>query len=182
MSKADEFIETPRLTLRHWQVRDADDLYRYASDPIVGPRAGWPPHQSVEESKEIIRTIFSGEGMWAIVWKPTSEVIGCVGYLPNTCSNLNIAETEVEVGYWVGRPFWNKGIATEALQAIVDYCFTIQHHTALWGGHFEDNPSSGRVMEKCGFTERGSVSNCANLEVGNDKPVRTLCLENPQYK
>jgi Acetyltransferases, including N-acetylases of ribosomal proteins len=98
-------METERFILRHWQESDADALFKYASDPEVGPRAGWPPHKSVEESLEIIRTIFSGEGMWAVIWKETNEAIGCVGYLSSTASNLKIAETECEVGFWIARPY-----------------------------------------------------------------------------
>ena len=75
-------METERLILRPWRESDADALFKYASDPDVGPRAGWPPHQSVQESLELIRTVFSGEGMWAVELKETSEAIGCVGYLP----------------------------------------------------------------------------------------------------
>ena len=71
-------MENERILLRPWMESDAETLFRYASDPEVGPLAGWPPHKSVEESREIIRTLFSGEGMWAVVWKATGEAIGCV--------------------------------------------------------------------------------------------------------
>ena len=56
-------METERILLRPWQDSDAEALFKYASDPDVGPRAGWPPHNSVEESLEIIRTVFNTEGM-----------------------------------------------------------------------------------------------------------------------
>ena len=59
-------IETPRLLLRPFQDADAADVYRYAQDPAVGPVAGWPPHQSVEESREIIRTVFSAPDVFAM--------------------------------------------------------------------------------------------------------------------
>ena len=83
-------METERILLRPWRESDAETLFKYASDPEVGPRAGWPPHKSVEESREIIRNIFSTEGMWAVEWKETQEAIGCVGYLPASHSNLDI--------------------------------------------------------------------------------------------
>ena len=60
-------METERLCLRPWRESDAEVLYRLASDPEVGPRAGWPPHQSVEESREIILTVFNNDTTWAIV-------------------------------------------------------------------------------------------------------------------
>ena len=47
-------MEAERILLRHWQESDAEALFKYASDPDVGPRAGWPAHNSVEESREII--------------------------------------------------------------------------------------------------------------------------------
>ena len=52
-------LETKRLILRPWKVDDAEDLYRYASDPDVGPPAGWPPPTSVENSRDIIKTVLS---------------------------------------------------------------------------------------------------------------------------
>ena len=60
-------METARIILRPWQEDDAEVLFKYASDPELGPLAGWPPHKSVDESREVIRTIFSKEGMWAVV-------------------------------------------------------------------------------------------------------------------
>ena len=69
-------IQSERLKLRPWHDDDADTLYKYASDPDVGPRAGWPPHKSIEESLEIIRTVFHNDTNWAIELKNTGEVIG----------------------------------------------------------------------------------------------------------
>ena len=167
-------METERILLRPWRESDAEALYKYASDPEVGPKAGWPPHQSVAESREIIRTIFSGEGMWAVEWKESGEPIGCVGYLPASASNLKIAEDQCEVGYWIARPFWGRGICTEAMRLVVDHCIQVRGFTALWGSYFPDNPASGRVMEKCGFTDTGQETLCPNLEVGSDRPVRVM--------
>jgi len=169
-------METERIVLRPWCESDAEALFRYASDPDVGPRAGWPPHKSVEESLEIIRNVFNTDTMWAVVWKETGEAIGCAGYLPASHSNLAIAETECEVGYWIARPYWGKGICTEALRLVIDYCFSEKGFTVLWGDYFPENPASGRVMAKCGFTDTGREELCPNLEVGSDRPVRIMRL------
>ena len=70
-------METDRILLRPWTDSDAHALFKYASDPEVGPRAGWTPHKSVEESLEIIRTVFNdATNTWAIVWKETGEPKG----------------------------------------------------------------------------------------------------------
>ena len=169
-------METDRLILRPWSEDDAGTLFKYASDPEVGPRAGWPPHRSVEESLEVIRSFFSNDHTWAIELKGTGEVIGCVGYLPPSDSNLSIAEDQAEVGYWIARPYWGQGLCTEALQAVVDHCIKEKGFSALWGDYFPDNPASGRVMVKCGFEDTGTETLCPGLEVGADRPVRVLKL------
>ena len=172
-------METDRILLRPWHEEDAGTLFKYASDPEVGPRAGWPPHRSEEESLEIIRTVFGGEGMWAVEWKETGEPIGCVGYLPASHSNLSIAEDQGEVGYWIARPFWGRGICTEALQLVIAHCFGEKGFSVLWGDYFPENPASGRVMEKCGFVDTGREVLCPSLEVGADRPVRVMRLDRP---
>ena len=173
-------MESDRIVLRPWQESDAGALFKYASDPEVGPRAGWPPHKSVEESLEVIRGIFSGEGMWAVVLKSTGEAIGCAGYLPSGASNLAIEEDQAEVGYWIARPYWDQGICTEALRMVIDYCFNEKGFSVLWGDFFPSNPASGRVMEKCGFRDTGRETLCPNLQVGSDQPVRILRLDRNQ--
>ena len=170
-------METDRISLRPWLESDAEALNKYASDPEVGPRAGWPPHKNVEESLEVIHKFFQNDYTWAVVLKETGEVIGCVGYLPASSSNLPIGEDQCEVGYWIAHPFWDQGICTEALQLVVDHCFNDKGFTTLWGTYFISNPASGRVMEKCGFADTGEETVCPNLEVGSDQPVRVKKLE-----
>ena len=172
-------MESERILMRKWRESDAEVLYKYASDPEVGPRAGWPPHKSVEESQEIIRTLFGGDHMWAIEWKETGEPIGCIGYFVYGESNIAIGENDAEVGYWVARPFWNRGICTEALRLLVDYCFGEKGFGVLWSDYFPDNIPSGRVMEKCGFRDTGMINRCSQLQVGSDRPVKIMRLDNP---
>ncbi len=62
-----------------------------------------------------------------------------------------------EVGYWIGRPFWGKGVATEALNAVLEALPTLLGRRGLAAGHFSDNPASGRVLEKAGFLYTGVV-------------------------
>ena len=82
-----EILHSERLLLRRWEESDAEELFKIASDPDVGPRAGWEVHRSVEESREVIRRIFSNEATWAIVWKETNHIVGCIGYFANATSN-----------------------------------------------------------------------------------------------
>ena len=99
-------LETDRLILRSWYDSDAEELYKYAQNPQVGPVAGWPPHQSVEESLEIIRTVFSYPETYAIVLKETGKPIGCIGLKTGNATDLTERDDECELGYWLGVPYW----------------------------------------------------------------------------
>lgn len=170
-------MESDRLILRPWQDNDADALYRYASDPDVGERAGWPPHQSYEESLSIIRTLFRNDTTWAVVLKSTNEAIGAMGYGPSCDCNLPARDEEPTVGYWVGKPYWNKGICTEALRLMLNYVRETTAIRSFISGHFVDNPASGRVMEKCGFTATGEQVFDNSLYAALGRPIRVLRLE-----
>lgn len=170
-------MQTDRILLRPWRESDAEALYKYASDSIVGERAGWPPHQSVEESLGIIRTVFNTPTTWAIVLRETGEAIGAMGYMPVCELNLPAREGEPLVGYWVGRPYWNQGICTEALQLMLDHIRRTTRYTSLFCSHFVDNPASGRVMEKCGFVPTGETAIDESLHSGEKRTMRVLRLE-----
>lgn len=171
-----EWLSKERIRLRPWLDGDAPVLFKYASDPEVGPRAGWPPHKSVEESLEIIRTVFNDATCtWAIEWKETGEAIGAMGYGPSCQCNLPAREGEPLIGYWVARPYWNQGICTEALRLMLDRIRKTTEIKSLISGHFIDNPASGRVMEKCGFIPTGET--VVDPEQGRDTPIRVLRLE-----
>ena len=170
-------MQTDRIILRPWQDSDAEALYKYASEPEVGERAGWPPHKSVDESLEIIRTVFQNDTTWAIELKETGEAIGAMGYMPDCPLNLPARPSEPLVGYWVGKPYWNQGICTEALRLMLEYIRKETNYSSLICSHFIDNPASGRVMEKCGFVPTGETSVDESLHEGKEHPMRVLRLE-----
>ena len=172
-------METERLILRQWRESDAEALFKYASDPDVGPRAGWPPHKSVEESLEVIRTFFNNDHTWALELKETGEPIGCIGYYTYGESNIKIGENDAELGYWIAKPYWNKGLCTEALRVMIDYCLNVKGFKVLWSDFFVDNPASGRVMEKCGFRDTGEINWCSHLYHAKDRPVKVMRLLQP---
>lgn len=145
-------IETQRLILRPWLQSDAAALYALARDPEVGSAAGWPPHTSVENSLEVITDVFSAPETYAIVLKETGELVGCVGFNAGEAANVALADDELELGYWVGKPYWGRGIATEAAQAIVDRGFIDLGLSGIWAVCFDGNERSRCVLEKLGFT------------------------------
>lgn len=170
-------MQTDRIILRPWQESDAEMLYKYASDPDVGMRAGWPPHKSVEESLEIIRTVFAIPTIWAVELKETGEPIGCMGYMLEHDLNIPARKDEPLVGYWIGKPYWNKGICTEALQLMLDHIRRETNYTSLVSSHYIDNPASGRVMEKCGFKATGETAIDEEQYSGNNHVMRIMRCE-----
>ena len=173
----DIFLETQRLRFRPWRDSDAEVLFKYARDPEVGPRAGWPPHRSVEESLSVIREIFSNGHTWALELKETGEPVGCMGYYAVGESNIDIGKDDAELGYWIAKPYWNQGLCTEALRAMVAWCFNVKGFQVLWSDFFVDNPASGRVMEKCGFIPTGEECFDETMYAGKGRPIRVLRLE-----
>ena len=172
-------LESDRILLRHWKESDAEDLFKAASNPNIGLNAGWTPHKDINESLEIIKTIFNNESVYAIEYKENNKVIGCIGYLTNDKSHLkNLKENEVEIGYWVSEDYWNKGICTEACKILIKYCFEIKKFKIIWGTYFLENLASGKVMEKCGFTKTKDNLYLEDLKEGKERLVQVMKLKN----
>lgn len=145
-------IETKRLILRPWREADAANLFKYASDPDVGPPAGWPPHASIEDSLEIIRTVFAAPEIYAVVLKDTEEPIGSCGIMfSDSLHSAAMKQGEAEIGYWIGKPYWGQGLIPEAVKALLARCFNDLMLDAIWCGYYEGNTKSKRVCEKSGF-------------------------------
>lgn len=150
-------LETERLLLRPWEDADAESLYAYAKDPLIGPIAGWPPHTSVANSLEIIHGVLSAPETYAVVLKATGEPVGSVGIMFAGAGSAPIGEHEAEIGYWIGVPYWGQGLIPEAVRALLRRCFTALDCTGVWCGYYDGNTKSARVQEKCGFVYHHTV-------------------------
>lgn len=146
-------ITTKRLLLRAFKQSDLDDFFEYASVEDVGNNAGWKPHTSKEETQLILTAFIIDAEVLAIVKKDTNKVIGSIGIHRSWASDeKDLANlTSKEIGYVLSKDYWGQGIATEAAQAVIEYCFTALNLEVLTCGHFIDNLRSKRVIEKCGF-------------------------------
>lgn len=147
-------IETERLVLRPWEERDADALFRWARDPEVGPRAGWPAHASVEESRRVIREVLGVPETYAIVVRgrePADEPVGSVGIKIGAASDLTRSGLEGELGCWIARELWGRDYVPEALHALMAHAFRDLRLQTLWYAYYEGNEQSRRVSEKLGF-------------------------------
>lgn len=144
-------LETERLILREWQDTDAQSLYEYAKDPAVGPIAGWPIHTSIEGSRKTIKDILAIPETYAVCLKEDNKAIGSISLKIGKESSLDLPDNEGEIGFWLGVPFWGKGIIPEACEALIGHAFSDLKLENLWCGYFEGNEKSRRVQEKCHF-------------------------------
>ena len=142
-------FETERLILRPWEEGDAEECYKYAKDPRVGPAAGWPVHTDVENTRQIIRDILMVPETYAIELKETGLPVGSVGL--HFHSDLAQKDDECELGYWIGVPYWGRGLVPEASREMLRHAFEDLGMTKVWCGYYEGNEKSRRVQEKLGF-------------------------------
>ena len=162
-------IETERLILRPWQEQDAEDLYTYASNPEVGPPAGWPPHTSVDNSREIIKNVLSKPETYAVCLKDGTP-IGSIGLHLSGSTDMTDRDDECELGYWIGKPYWGQGLIPEASRALLRYAFEELGMRAVWCGYYDGNEKSRKVQTKLGFVYQHKTE---GLEVRLMNEIRT---------
>ena len=110
-------LETERTILRPFSDADAPDVFAYAKNPDVGPIAGWKPHESVEESLEIIRSVFASPNAFAVVDRESNRVIGSAGFVGRS---RGTAPSD-ELGYALSQDYWGRGLMTEVSRELLRY-------------------------------------------------------------
>ena len=149
-------IVTNRLILRKFKEDDYKDMYEnWASNKNVAINAGWPVHKKIESTKKLVKmwvdeyknnNVFN----WIIVEKESEKAIGSI-----TVVSSDVNNRVCEIGYNIGEEWWNKGYATEAIDFVVDYLFSLNIFDVITASCFEDNIASMRVLEKNGFKKEG---------------------------
>jgi ribosomal-protein-alanine N-acetyltransferase len=134
---------------------DAHDIFDYSRDPMVSEHVLWDTHRNVADSKAYLRYILrqyrnNEASSWGIELKRTGRLIGTIGFMW-----WNQQFRSAEVGYSLSRAYWNYGLMTEALQAVIRFGFEEMHLYRVEAQHEIDNPASGRVMEKAGMRKEG---------------------------
>ena len=113
-------LETERLILRAWKLEDAADVFAYASGSRVGRNAGWKPHETLAETKEILRKFIEQDDTWAVEYKESRKVIGSVGL---HCREREGIAFDRELGYVLSEDYWGRGIIPEAVSAVIRFAF-----------------------------------------------------------
>lgn len=144
-------LRTERLLLRPVGEADIRRIAQLAGDWSVASMTARLPFPYTErDAVEWIGGLGEGEVVSAI--ERDGELIGMVGY------TLTPDRRAAEFGYWIGRPYWGGGYATEAARATIAQCFAVERFERLTCCHFTDNPASARVVEKLGFKVVGTCS------------------------
>ena len=157
-------LESERLRLRPWSLADAEELYSIASDPSIGPMAGWEPHTDADHSRSVIENVLSKPGTFAITDKSTGRIVGCISLIFGETS-VPMDRSDAEIGFWTAKDQWNKGYATEAAGLVIDYAFSELGCGKVWCVCLESNVRCLRVQEKLGFLLRRS-ENVYNTSFG----------------
>ena len=152
---AQPVIRTERLTLRPFRLEDAKDVQRLAGSKAIADTTARVPHPYEDGMAE--KWIKSHRGLfrrrkaviYAVTRSDTKKLVGAIGL------ELHMADERAEIGYWIGRRYWNRGYATEAAEAMLMYGFMELGLKRIYAHHMKRNPSSGRVMQKIGMKREG---------------------------
>ena len=167
------------LKLRLPEPEDAATITALANNRkiFLNLRDGFPHPYHLKDAEGFIERARSGNppSVFAIEWE--GQYVGGMGLHLQE----DVARRTAEIGYWIGEPFWGKGIATEAVRQIVKYGFEELDLARIYAGIFEWNPGSMRVLEKCGFTlER--IASAAVIKDGQIIDSHDYAIINPKYQ
>lgn len=143
-------MKSKRLTYRDLQFTDAARITELAGDwDVARMTARIPYPYTLTQADQWISSLDDGEFVQVV--ELDSRLIGAVGYTSN-------ADGSLEIGYWIGRPWWGQGYGTEAAETLMSYCFDTVGVSRLTCCHFDDNPASARIIKKLGFRAVGQCS------------------------
>lgn len=148
-------LQTTRLILRRMQRSDSSDMFEYAKDPTVTRFLTWDPHPDEVYTRRYLTYVSSrykaGEFFdWALILRAENKMIGSCGF-----TRIDYKKHMGEAGYVINKNYWGRGLATEALQRVVQFAFEVLGLNRLESRFMEGNIPSKRVMEKAGMTFEG---------------------------
>lgn len=166
------FARTPRLLLRPGFPEDAPALAAAIDDQaIVMNLAVVPWPYTLRDAEAFLASPRNPVLPAFLIMERTEGAPRLVG----SCGLGRRASGAVELGYWISRPFWGRGFATEAATALIDIARTLGLRQ-LEASHFIDNPASARVLDKLGFESTGLIAPRMNCARGEDVPARLMRL------
>ncbi|MDZ5723608.1 GNAT family protein [Acetobacterium sp. K1/6] len=171
-------IITKNLVLRPLTLDDTNDVFDYSKNKNVGPRAGWKPHETIEETEVIMETIFVGqENIWGIEYN--KRIIGSIGLIEDPHRQNDQARM---LGYALSEDYWGQGIMTEAAKAVLIYGFDTLGLDLISAVHYPFNLGSQRVIEKCGFLYEGTIRQAEKIYTGEIRDVKAYSITREEFR
>ncbi len=166
-----ETLETKRLILRDWKAEDLDDLFAVLSNPSIAIPAGSSPVKTREKCKEVLDYLIAKKNNYAIEYKASGSVIGGIGLNEDSKKS----EDTLNLGFYLAEDFWDQGLMTEALTAVIEYAKEIT--TRLSATH-HNNPKTQHILEKFGFRQVDVIRNVKRKadSQAHDEPYYVLVL------
>jgi RimJ/RimL family protein N-acetyltransferase len=170
-------IGTERLILRKPRRTDAAQMAKLADDIGVARALSSMPHPYGQADAEafLVRAAdidWNADARFAIEHR-TEGFIGMLGF-DRTKNHAATDPLGPELGYWLGRPYWGRGYATEAARGALQWASTDWRRRVVVAGHFADNPASGEVLVKAGFLYTGEVQPRVSKARGEPVPTRMM--------
>ncbi|MBN1885265.1 MAG: GNAT family N-acetyltransferase [Candidatus Krumholzibacteriota bacterium] len=142
-----------RVRIRSFTPADCDDLVLYADNPGIARflRDAFPQPYTRRDALAWVRIASGARPETDLAIEVDGRCAGGIGI----ALRRDIERFTGEIGFWVGEPFWNRGIATRAVRAFVDWSFLAFDFARIEAFTFAGNPASARVLEKSGFVREG---------------------------
>lgn len=175
----DLVIKTDRLILRAFRDSDLEDFYEYAKTPGLGEMAGWPHHESLDDTKKVLDRFKKNKDVLAI--EKDGKVIGSIGLHPVDSEFYQEFDGKngKEIGFVLSEDFQRQGLMTEAVKALMKYAFEELGLDYISAGYFRNNFKSRDFQKKLGFTYYGS--HVVKVPMGILAPVHQTVFTKEDY-
>jgi ribosomal-protein-alanine N-acetyltransferase len=166
-------------TLRPWRQPDAPSLVKYANNPNVARqlRDRFPHPYTAADARHFIQSVAPARPTTSFAIVVGGEAVGGAGFSPGA----DVERYSAEVGYWLGEPFWGRGITVEAVRLLSAYAFTTCSMLRLFALPFADNAQSIRVLEKAGYTREATLR-ASSVKHGLARDQALYALINQDWK
>lgn len=179
--KGTQTLRTERLTLRRFTPEDAQEMFdNWANDERVTRYLTWKPHQSPEETKQLLT-------LWCEAYEKPNTYNWGIEYEGKLIGNISVVQSSdrneaAVLGYCMGCAYWNKGLMPEAAKAVIDFLFSEVGVNRVEITHAVPNPASGRVAQKCGLSLEGTRRECFKSAAGEFLDVSIYGIVRSQWE
>jgi RimJ/RimL family protein N-acetyltransferase len=165
--------------VRPWRSADVPSVVKHANNANIARhlRDRFPHPYTAVDARRFIEAIVVVRPVTTFAIDVGGEAVGGIGFSPGT----DVERFSAEIGYWLGEPFWGRGIAAEALRLVSEYAFAECNVLRLFALPFADNQRSMRVLEKAGYT-REAILRASSVKFGDIRDQALYALINPSWR